>query len=235
MRYAGFTLIALIALSGSAAAGKGVRRQNTFSIVAYDAKAKEWGVGVASKVLAVGAGTLWARAGAGAVVTQAATNVSYGPSGLELLGEGKSAAQAVKFLTGADADREDRQLGIIDAQGGIAHFTGKNCDSWAGVKQGTNHVCLGNLLASAKVVEAMSAAFEQTTGPLAWRIMAALEAGERAGGDKRGKQSAAILVVSHDGSEETRIDFRVDDHRRPVGELARILALELPRPAKKLE
>ena len=128
---------------------KSIRRRNTFSIVAYDAEAHEWGVGVASKVLAVGAGTPWARAGAGAIVTQAAANVTYGPRGLELLAKGKTAAEVIKFLTDADDDRDDRQVGLIDARGNAAHFTGKGCDAWAGAKTGKDHVCLGNLLASA--------------------------------------------------------------------------------------
>ncbi|MFO0966780.1 MAG: DUF1028 domain-containing protein [Gemmataceae bacterium] len=211
--------------------GRARKRVNTFSIVAYDPGAKEWGVGVASKVLAVGAGVPWAKAGAGAIATQSSCNPTYGPRGLDLLGKGKSAKEVIEFLTAADKDRDDRQVGMVDALGRPFAFTGKNCDGWHGAKLGKHHVCLGNLLAGKEVVEEMSAAFEKKKGPLARRIMAALEAGEKAGGDKRGKQSAAILVVRDkggtDGLDDRAIDFRVDDHKTPVQELARILALEL--------
>ncbi len=208
-------------------------RHNTFSIVACDPGRKEWGVGTASKALAVGAGVPWARAGSGAVATQASTNVSYGPRGLTLLGKGKSAAEVVKLLTDADEDRDDRQVAVVDARGNVAHFTGKGCDAWAGARTGKHFVCLGNLLRGKAVVEQMSTAFEGARGPLAWRIMTALEAGERAGGDRRGKQSAAIVVVrargGHRAFDDRVVDLRVDDHKGPVKELARILALAVPR------
>jgi uncharacterized Ntn-hydrolase superfamily protein len=197
--------------------------RHTFSIVAYDPQAREWGMAVASKVLAVGAGTGWAKADVGAIATQAAANVTYGPRGLELLAKGKSAADVVK-----------RQLGIVDAKGRTAVFTGKGCDPWCGARQGANFACLGNLLKGKEVVDEMARAFEKAKGPLAWRLMAALEAGEQAGGDRRGKQSAAILVVRDKGGylglDDRAIDFRVDDHPTPIQELGRILALELPRP-----
>jgi len=211
-------------------------RRNTFSIVAYDPARKEWGVGTASKVLAVGAGTPWAKAGAGAIATQAAANVTYGPRGLELLGKGFTAEKVVKRLTADDEDRDDRQVGIVDSQGKVFAFTGKGCDRWCGEKVGEHYVCLGNLLRGKEVVEKMATEFEKAEGPLAWRIMAALEAGEAAGGDKRGKQSAAILVVrdkrGYLGLDDRAIDFRVDDHKQPIQQLARILALELPRKQK---
>lgn len=211
-------------------------RMNTFSIVAYDPQRQEWGVATASKVVAVGAGVPWGQAGVGAIATQSATNVTYGPRGLKLLERGASAADVVKALTDADAAREERQLGIVDAKGNGAHFTGKNCNPWAGAKVGKNFVCLGNLLKSKDVIEEMTSTFEKSQGPLAWRMMAALEAGERAGGDKRGKQSAAILVVRDPGRDRAQgdhaIDLRVDDHVRPIQELARILALELPKPVR---
>jgi uncharacterized Ntn-hydrolase superfamily protein len=213
--------------------GRAIPRCNTFSIVAYDPRRQEWGVGVASRVLAVGAGVPWARAGAGAVATQSATNVTYGPRGLDLLARGKTAAEVVKLLTDADPGRDDRQLGILDAKGNGAAFTGKGCNAWAGAKQGKHYVCLGNLLAGEQVVEDMASAFEKARGRLAWRIMAALEAGEKAGGDRRGKQSAALLVVRDRGGwgglDDRAIDLRVDDHKQPIQELARILALRLPR------
>jgi uncharacterized Ntn-hydrolase superfamily protein len=207
---------------------------NTFSIVAYDPETKEWGVAVASKYLAVGAAVPFARAGAGAVATQSAVNVTYGPKGLELLGQGKPAEEVVKALTEADRGRDFRQLGVVDAKGNVASFSGKRCNAWAGSKTGKHYACQGNLLAGEKVVADMAKAFEAAKGPLAWRLMAALEAGEKAGGDKRGKQSAALVVVREgwgpNGLGDRYLDFRVDDHNDPVQELARILALRLRRP-----
>jgi uncharacterized Ntn-hydrolase superfamily protein len=208
--------------------------RHTFSIVAYDQHAKEWGVAVASKVLAVGAGVPWAKAGAGAIATQAASNTTYGPRGLEMLGKGKSATEVLKSLLDADEDREERQVAVVDANGNVAHFTGKTCDPWAGARVGKYYVCVGNLLKGKEVVEAMGDAFEKGRGPLGWRLMAALEAGDKAGGDRRGKQSAALLVVREKGGyrgfDDRAIDFRVDDHKEPVRELARILDLEIKRP-----
>ncbi len=229
-------IVLLLVATSAIAQPKATPQHNTFSIVAYDPEHKEWGVGIASKTLAVGAGVPWAKANVGAIATQSSTNVTYGPRGLELLAKGKSAAQTIELLTKDDKDRDDRQLGIVDARGTPGVFTGKNCDGWHGHKLGKHHVCLGNLLAGKEVVEQMSAVFERTKGPLAWRIMAALEAGEKAGGDKRGKQSAAIVVVrvqTEDPALGDRVvDFRVDDHQTPIQELGRILALELPRPGK---
>jgi uncharacterized Ntn-hydrolase superfamily protein len=207
---------------------------NTFSIVAYDPDKKEWGVAVASKYLAVGSAVPFAKAGVGAVATQASVNVSYGPRGLELLAKDKSAEEAVKELTDADKGKEFRQLGIVDAEGNAAAFTGKKCSAWAGHKTGKHYTCQGNILKGEEVITKMAEAFEKAKGPLAWRMMEALEAGDQAGGDKRGKQSAAILVV-REGKGPNRfgdrlIDLRVDDHKDPVPELARILNLRLRRP-----
>ncbi len=207
---------------------------NTFSIAAYDPERKEWGVAVASKYLAVGAAVPWAKAGAGAVATQSLVNTTYGPKGLEMLEKGKSAEEVVKALTEADEGRDSRQLGIVDAKGGVAAFTGKGCNPWAGHKGGKHYTCQGNLLAGEKVIDDMAKAFEEAKGPLAWRLMAAMEAGEKAGGDKRGKQSAALLVVRENGGPnrmgDRYIDFRVDDHKEPMQELARLLGLRLRRP-----
>ncbi len=209
----------------------------TFSIVAYDPGRQEWGVGVASKYLAVGAVVPWAKVGAGAVATQSYVNTSYGPRGLDLLAAGKSAEEVIKELTDADEGKDFRQVGIVDARGKVANFTGKKCMAWAGAKSGEHYTCQGNLLAGEAVVKDMARAFEQSKGPLAWRIMAALEAGEKAGGDKRGKQSAALLVVRDKGGtggfNDRAIDFRVDDHATPIQELARILALRLRRPERQ--
>jgi len=204
---------------------------HTFSICAYDPDAKEWGVAVASKYLAVGAVVPWAKAGVGAVATQSYANVSYGPRGLDLIAQGKSAAEALKAVTDDDKDKALRQVGMVDAQGGAANFTGDKCNPWAGGKSGKNYTCQGNLLAGEQVIDAMAKAFEETKGPLAWRLMAALEAGDQAGGDKRGKQSAALLVVRAKGGpgglNDRAIDYRVDDHKDPVPELARILAIRI--------
>jgi uncharacterized Ntn-hydrolase superfamily protein len=201
---------------------------HTFSIVAHDPERKEWGVGVASRVLAVGSVVSNARANVGAVATQASTNISWGPKGLELLADGKSAAEVVKTLTEADKLSAIRQLGVVDAKGTAAAFTGERCGKYAGHKTGKHYACQGNLLAGEAVVTDMARAFEEAKGPLAWRIMAAMEAAEKAGGDKRGKQSAAILVVREGAGRH--IDLRVDDHKEPIPELARILNLRLRRP-----
>jgi uncharacterized Ntn-hydrolase superfamily protein len=211
-----------------------VDEANTFSICAYDPERKEWGVAVASKYLAVGSAVPWAKAGVGAVATQSAVNVTYGPKGLELLEKGKSAEEVVKELTDADSGKQVRQLGVVDAKGEVANFSGDRCNAWYGAKSGKHYTCQGNLLAGEKVISDMAEAFEKAKGPLAWRLMAALEAGEKAGGDKRGKQSAAILVVRDRGGPnglgDRAIDLRVDDHKEPVEELARILSLRVRRP-----
>lgn len=208
----------------------------TFSIVALDPEKKEWGVGVASKYLAVGSVVPWAKADVGAIATQSYANTSYGPDGLTMLAKGMSAEDTLKKLIDADGKSASRQVGIVDTNGGSANFTGKDCNPWAGGKKGTNYTCQGNLLAGPEVVDAMAEAFEKTKGPLAWRIMAALEAGESKGGDKRGKQSAAILIVRDKGGaggyNDRYIDFRVDDHAEPIPELGRILALKVRRPVK---
>jgi uncharacterized Ntn-hydrolase superfamily protein len=207
---------------------------NTFSICAYDPERKEWGIAVASKYLAVGSAVPWAKAGVGAVATQSAVNVSYGPQGLELLEKGKSAAEVVKALTDADPGKQVRQLGVVDAKGEVANFSGERCNPWYGAKTGKHYTCQGNLLAGEKVIADMAEAFEKATGPLAWRLMAALEAGEKAGGDRRGKQSAALLVVREKGGPngfgDRALDFRVDDHKEPIQELARILSLKMRKP-----
>jgi uncharacterized Ntn-hydrolase superfamily protein len=199
----------------------------TFSIVARDGDA--FGVAVASKFLAVGALVPWARPGAGAIATQAYANISYGPQGLELLGLGRTAEEVVQILTGADAEREQRQLGVVDAGGNAASFTGSECITWAGGTIGEGYAVQGNILAGPSVVGSMAEAYERTEGDLAARLVAALGAGDGVGGDRRGRQSAALLVVSPNGGygETTDIvaDLRVDDHSKPVRELARLLEI----------
>ncbi len=211
-------------------------RANTFSIVAFDPASKSWGVATASRVLAVGAAVPYAKANTGAIASQSLVNVTYGPRGLELLAAGKSAEDALKAITDTDRGKEHRQVAIVDARGEVAHFTGKDCSAWAGAKAGKHFVCLGNLLTGKAVVDDMAKAFEDATGPFAWRLMAALEAGEKAGGDKRGKQSAAILVVRDRGGPngfgDRTVDLRVDDHEEPVKELGRILEKQVSRPQK---
>jgi uncharacterized Ntn-hydrolase superfamily protein len=209
----------------------------TFSIAAHDADKKEWGVATASRVLAVGAAVPWAKAGTGAVATQSAVNVTLGSRGLELLGQGKSAAEVMALLKDEDPGWQARQLGIVDKQGNVAAFTGKSCIPWAGGKEGKGYVCVGNLLTGEAVITDMAKAFEESKGPLAWRLWTALEAADKAGGDKRGKQSAALLVVRDragpNGFGDRYVDLRVDDHENPVTELGRLLAKKVRRPPKQ--
>ncbi len=198
----------------------------TFSIVAWDPDAREWGVAVASKFLAAGSVVPWARAGAGAVATQAYANITYGPRGLDLLGSG-TAAEVIARLTGSDDEREHRQVGIVDRDGAAAAFTGSECFEWAGSHIGDGFTCQGNILTGPEVVEAMAAAFEGSVGNLAGRLAAALLAGDRSGGDRRGKQSAAMLIAREGGGylgdSDIAVDLRVDDHPDPVVELSRLL------------
>jgi uncharacterized Ntn-hydrolase superfamily protein len=206
---------------------------NTFSIVANDPDKKEWGCAVASKYLGVGGVVPWCKAGVGAVATQASVNIDHGPNGLELLAKGMSAEETLKALQESDKKFDFRQLGIVDAKGNVVSHTGAKCTKWAGGKTGQNYACQGNILAGEAVVDAMCKAFEETKGPLYVRLMAALDAGDKAGGDKRGKQSAAILVVRDKGGPngfgDRYIDYRVDDHKDPVPELDRILDVRFKR------
>lgn len=203
----------------------------TFSIVACDARAAtpEWGVAVASKFLAVGAVVPSARAAVGAIATQALANLAYGPDGLALLEAGRSAEEVVQELTEHDEGRDDRQLGVVDARGKAVTFTGKGCFDWAGGRTGNGYCCQGNILTGPEVVDAMAMAFEGTGGDLATRLLEALAAGEAEGGDRRGRQSAALLVVreggGYGGGTDRAVDLRVDDHAEPVRELARLFAL----------
>ncbi|MEA2460764.1 MAG: hypothetical protein QOH90_941 [Actinomycetota bacterium] len=204
----------------------------TFSIVARDVSASgapEWGVAVASKFLAVGAAVPWARADAGAVATQALANLAYGPEGLDLLAEGRSAEEVVAALTGADDEREHRQLGVVDAEGRASTYTGSECLNWAGGRTGPGFCCQGNILTGPDVVDAMVDAFESTEGELAVRLIAAIKAGDAKGGDSRGRQSAALLVVRRDGGYgggiDKAVDLRVEDHAAPIDELQRLFDL----------
>lgn len=202
---------------------------STFSIVAYDEKTGDLGVAVASKFLGVGVVVPWARAGVGAIATQAWANTRYGSLGLRLLEQGLPPDEVVRRLIAEDPDREERQVGIVDAQGRVSAYTGSKTLLFSGHKTGRHYTCQGNILAGEGVLRAMAEAFESSRGELSDRLLASLEAGERAGGDKRGRQSAALLVVRKDGGysgfDDRFVDLRVDDHPTPIQELTRLLAL----------
>lgn len=202
---------------------------STFSIVALDASTGELGVAVASKFLAVGALVPWAAAGVGAVATQARANLSFGPNGLALLARGLPADEVVARLIGEDDGRDHRQLGIVDASGRGASWTGRNCLPWAGNLTGPKYSVQGNILTGETVVRAMAETFECTAGPLPERLVGALAAGQAAGGDSRGQQSAALLVVKEKGSYggylDRYVDLRVDDHPAPIEKLRGLLEL----------
>lgn len=198
----------------------------TYSIVACDLDAGQWGVGVQSKFLAVGSVVPWAEPHVGAVATQSYANPRYGPDGLALLRRGLSAEEVVRQLTEADEGREHRQLGVVDAQGHAATFTGGECHDWAGGRTGAGYAAQGNILVSQETVDALAETFEATTGKLAERLLDCLDAAQAAGGDSRGQQSAALLVVEQDAGyaalSDVVVDLRVDDHARPLAELRRL-------------
>jgi uncharacterized Ntn-hydrolase superfamily protein len=202
---------------------------STFSIVACDLEMKSWGVAVASKFPAVGAVVPWAQAAVGAVATQSFANTSFGPRGLEMLAKGLSAEDTLSQLLTDDSEREHRQVGIVDMRGGSATFTGKDCFNWAGGITGPGLAIQGNILAGDQVVPAMQKAFLETKGELPERLYQALLAGDRAGGDSRGRQSAAIYVAKpkggYGGYIDRWIDYRVDDHSDPVMRLGELLDL----------
>jgi len=201
----------------------------TFSLAACDLEARQWGVVVASKFLAVGAVVPAAQAEVGALATQAFANLAYRPDGIELLRGGATAQETVERLTAADPEREERQVGVVDAAGGSASFTGSGCFEWAGHRTGAGYAAQGNLLAGPQVVEALADTFESTHGPLVERMLAALAAGDAAGGDRRGRQSAAVVIrkegAGYGGSTDLLLDLRVDDHPDPVTELQRLYSI----------
>ena len=201
----------------------------TFSIAACDLEAGQWAVATQSKFLAVGSVVPWAEPQAGAVATQAYANPRYGPQGLELLGQGLSAEEVVQRLTEADEGREHRQLGVVDSEGRGATYTGSECHDWAGGRTGPGYAAQGNILVSAETVDAIAETFESGSGPLAERLIDCLAAAQAAGGDSRGQQSAALLVVERDGGyaglSDVVIDLRVDDHKRPIEELRRLYGI----------
>ena len=198
----------------------------TFSIVAFDPETDSLGVAVQSKFLAVGSVVPWARAGVGALATQAMANYNYGPRGLDLMSGGNTAEETVEALTSSDEDSEHRQVGVVDAQGLAATFTGSECFAWAGGVTGRHYAAQGNILVGGETVGAMAKAYEETDGDLPARLLSALDAGQAVGGDSRGKQSAALLVVreggGYGGDNDRVVDLRVDDHPDPIKELIRV-------------
>ena len=204
-------------------------RFGTFSIVAADLDRGEWGIAVQSKFISVGAVVPWAEARVGALATQAMANVRYGPEGLHLLKGGAPAREVVRRLTEADPQRDHRQLGVVDGRGEAASFTGAKCMDWAGHEVGDGFACQGNILFGPAVVEAMARTFERTPGDLPERMMASLSAGQREGGDRRGMQAAAMLIVrekgGYDEGTDRWVDIRVDEHPAPIEELKRVFRI----------
>lgn len=214
---------------------------STFSIVAYDPIAQEWGIAVQSKFLAVGAAVPWAQAGVGAIATQAHCNTKFGPEGLALMSQGLDAQQTLDQLIAGDELRARRQVGVVDATGRSATYTGDGCQRWAGGITGTNYAAQGNILVSGATVEAMAKAFEDAQGELADRLVDALSAGQAAGGDRRGQQAAAVLVVREGGGyagyNDRYLDLRVDDDPAPIQRLRGLVDLhhlyfQTPTPAE---
>lgn len=206
----------------------------TFSIIAWDSASGMWGGAVQSRVYSVGNGVLWAEANVGIVATQAIVDVSYGPQALALLREGKPAKEVVKTVWDRDPDpdtarwpKAGRQFAVVDAKGNVAAYTGPKATEWAGDRQGAHVTAQGNILAGPGVVDSMLAAYARTTGPLAMRLVAALEAGQAAGGDKRGKQSAALLIVKKCAGvwlhNDVVLRLQVDDNAEPIAELRRLV------------
>jgi uncharacterized Ntn-hydrolase superfamily protein len=202
----------------------------TYSIVACDLEAQQWGVAVESKFLAVGSVVPWAEPGVGAIATQSYANPRYGPDGLALLRAGKSAQEVVDALVQPDKDRDKRQVGVVDARGRGATFTGPECNEWAGGRTGNGYAAQGNILVSQETVDALAATFESNSHlELPERLLECLAAAQAAGGDRRGQQSASLLVVEKDAGyahlSDVVVDLRVDDHPRPIAELRRLFDL----------
>jgi uncharacterized Ntn-hydrolase superfamily protein len=202
----------------------------TYSVAACDLAAGQWGVAVQSRFLAVGSIVPWAKPGIGAIATQAYANPRYGPDGLALLGEGGSATAVIEALTAPDPGRTERQVGVVDRSGRAATFTGEGCHEWAGGRTGDGYAAQGNILVSAATVDALADTFEWSSGrTLPERLLSCLAAAQAAGGDRRGQQSASLLVVEKDagyaGLSDVVVDLRVDDHEQPITELERLYGL----------
>jgi uncharacterized Ntn-hydrolase superfamily protein len=203
---------------------------STYSICACDLEARQWGVAVQSRFLAVGCIVPWAEPLVGAIATQSWANPRYGPDGLALLRQGLPSGEVVERLTTADEDRAQRQLGVVDAEGRAATYTGDECKEWAGGRTGRAYAAQGNILVSVETVDALAETFESTGGnPLPERLLDCLDAAQAAGGDRRGQQSAALLVVGPEqgyaGLSDVFVDLRVDDHERPLAELRRLFEI----------
>jgi len=216
----------LFALAIAAASAHAVSGPSTFSIVARDSVTGEIGVAVQSKYFSVGTVVPWAEAGVGAVATQAQVNASYGPKAIAMLRAGMSPAEIIRALGSIDSLWNVRQLGIIDARGRVASWTGPKCNDWAGGETGVDFACQGNILAGPAVVAKMAQAFRESRGELGERLVAALEGAQSAGGDKRGQQSAALIVVrssaTHPEYAHRYVDLRIEDHKTPITELRRL-------------
>jgi uncharacterized Ntn-hydrolase superfamily protein len=234
----------LVALAGGAVPAASAQEPPpatvaTFSIVGYDPATGEMGVAVQSRYFAVGAVVPWGEPGVGVIATQAAVNTGYGPRGLALLERGLTPDQVVQELLAQDTfpRLNGRQVAVLDARGRVAVHTGEGASEWAGHRMGPNFSAQGNILAGPQVVEAMAQAFQNTSGQLAERLMAALEAGQEAGGDRRGQQSAALLVIKKGGGRGYDNDYyirlNVDDHPTPIAELRRLLEMQLGRPGQE--
>ena len=220
--------LALAATFATAAprAALAISEPGTFSIVAYDSVTQELGVAVQSKYFSVGTAVPWADASSGAVATQATVNVSLGPKALAMLKTGMPAEQVLKALAASDSLWDSRQVGIVDARGHAVNWTGKRCLDWAGGVTGPGFACQGNILAGPAVVSNMAKAYQSSTGELADRLISALEAAQAAGGDRRGMQSAALIIVRPSVTNpefNTRyVDLRVEDNKAPIKELRRV-------------
>lgn len=225
MRTKLFILICLL-FAISLSADNSQKNISTFSIVAYDPVMEEWGVAVQSRFFAVGAVVPEAQAGIGAIATQAWGNTQFKDMAMDLFSKGMNAGEVLKALLESDSNAEYRQIGLVDKWGNTAAFTGKNCSAWAGHIEGKYYTVQGNILAGSDVVKAMAKAFEETDGTLGERMLAALYAGQEKGGDIRGMQSAAMLIVSENGGysgfDDRMVDIRVDDSREPIKELERL-------------
>lgn len=231
------TLIALFLTSTPSLLQAAPPSVATFSIVATDPETGEIGIAVQSKIVSVGSIVPFARAGVGAVATQSYANVKYGPFGLYLLEESHTPDTVLSMLTQADPLRDHRQVGIIDSKGNASSFTGNDCTAWAGSVVGKHFAVQGNMLTGPEVVDAMARAFQETEGVLAERLLAVLESGQTAGGDKRGRQSAALIIVregwGYGGMNDRFRDLRVDEHKTPIKELRRVYKAHrklFPRP-----
>jgi uncharacterized Ntn-hydrolase superfamily protein len=208
--------------------GRLARLSSTFSIVAFDPETKDLGVGVQSRYFSVGSAVPWAEPGIGAVATQSFVNLTYGPKGLAFLEQGLAVDEILERLTKGDTGRDFRQVGIVDAKGNAASYTGRSCLEWAGSRIGKGFAVQGNILTGKEVVDGMVEMYESTKGALPDRIMAALKGAETAGGDARGRQSSALLIVRKNCKGEgvhRLIDLRVEDHKDPIGELQRLLTM----------